>query len=156
MVVNIISFNARGLNEELKRRAIFDHYRRRCDVFCIQETHATESSANLWKHEWGGPAYFDNGESNSRGVAILIRKGLNCTTKDPTSHNNGRFCAVTIRHEEKEVRICNVYGLNGDSPGFFSDIFDKEKCILMWLLNPSIEITNAKSTKRARCKCSER
>ena len=54
MTVNIISVNIRGLKDESKRRCIFDYYRNRCDILCLQETHSEEKDEKVWSNEWGG------------------------------------------------------------------------------------------------------
>ena len=54
MGIKIISLNVRGLNDEIKRRSIFNYYRSRADILCIQETHCTQEWEKYWGNEWGG------------------------------------------------------------------------------------------------------
>ena len=53
MSVNVISLNVRGLREQVKRRNIFDFYRSRCDILCLQETHSTPEDIAVWKIRMG-------------------------------------------------------------------------------------------------------
>ena len=90
MAVNIISLNTRGLRETTKRRAVFNFYRTRCDILCLQETHSTQDVEKLWASEWGGVALFSHGTSNSRGVALLIKKNYHINVIDTRICNSGR------------------------------------------------------------------
>ena len=45
-------------------------------IFLLQETHSTRESVALWEREWGGKIIFSHGESNIRGVALLIQNNL--------------------------------------------------------------------------------
>ena len=51
----IATFNANGLRQTYKRKAVF-HYlkQKKYDVILLQETHSTSADENLWKCEWGG------------------------------------------------------------------------------------------------------
>ena len=126
MVVNIISLNVRGIKNSIKRRAIFDHYRSRCDWLCLQETHLTEQTCKTWANEWGGQIIFSHGETNARGVAICVKKQSNCCISNVYSDHEGRYCAINVEQNGKNVRVCNIYAPNKDSPGFFNNIFRKE------------------------------
>ena len=74
-----LSLNARGLSNFRKRRTIFTWCRKRNpDIIFLQETHSTLSTQLKWKNEWGEELICSHGSSNSRVVAILIKKGLDC------------------------------------------------------------------------------
>ena len=75
MAVNIISLNVHGLRDTNKRRAIFEMYRKKCDILCLQETHSEVSDEPYWTAEWGGKIIFSHGNTNATGTAILVRKG---------------------------------------------------------------------------------
>ena len=124
-VVNIISLNARGMRDQLKRKALFDFYSKRCDVFCVQETHSDEESCNIWKTEWGGDAYFSHGTNNSRGVAVFIKKDAKLQVKEYNADHEGRFIYCVMEISERLVCLGNVYAPNKDSPGFFTEKFQK-------------------------------
>ena len=91
MAVNVISLNVRGLRDEIKRRAIFDFYRQRCDILCLQETHSCPDTAQLWIAEWGHKILFSHGTTNSRGTAILFKKGTKVDIGTTNTSSEGRY-----------------------------------------------------------------
>ena len=126
MSIKICSINIRGLREKIKRKAVFDFYRDRCDVLCIQETHSTEEDEIFWRNEWGGEVYYSHGTSAARGVAVLIKKSkFPCIFKTTNNVNDGRFIIGTLEYAGIKITLCTVYGPNRDAPGFFEEIFQK-------------------------------
>ena len=74
MSFKLISLNVKGISN-FKKRTIFTWSRKRnADITFLQETHSTAESIVQWKNEWGGELIACHGSSNSRGVAILIKK----------------------------------------------------------------------------------
>ena len=71
--------------------------------------------------EWGGNIYFSHGESNARGVAILTPKGFEIGKKI-IRDQEGRWLICTIKQENIEIALCNVYGPNNDSTSFYRDL----------------------------------
>lgn len=71
------TFNVNGIQGYLKRRKIFgilkDH---KIDIALLQECHSTPENELVWQNEFGGNIFFSHGSSESRGVAILFRRGL--------------------------------------------------------------------------------
>ena len=53
----------------------------------------------MWQSEWGGKAFFAHGESNSRGVAILIGKRFVGTDLQAFPDEAGRFLHLTFDYE---------------------------------------------------------
>ena len=115
----------RGLGQENKRRKIFNFYRKRSKILVLQETHSTQTSEEIWRNEWGGRIIFSHGESNTRGVAILFQKGFNCNITNITTDNSGRFIACDIENDTETINLCNVYGPNNDSPGFYAAMMEQ-------------------------------
>ena len=120
MVVNIISVNVRGIRNPNKRRKVFNFYRPRCDVLCLQETHSSIEDEELWANEWGGSILYSHGTNNSRGVAILIKRSrTDIDVKKIYADADGRILLIEVTTESKQVLLCNIYAPNVDSPGFF-------------------------------------
>ena len=71
--LQIFSLNCNGLNDDVKRNAVFSKLKRSAaGTYLLQETHSTLKIEQQWQHEWGNKAmYFSHGASNSRGVAII-------------------------------------------------------------------------------------
>ena len=90
-MVNIISLNVRGLRDSEKRRAVFNFYRSRCDILCLQETHSEEKDEVVWNAEWGRKGLFSHWKTNSRGVAIFFKKNLIVDVSQVQTDENGRW-----------------------------------------------------------------
>lgn len=75
----------------------------------LQETHSTPADEKIWRAEWGGPAVFCHGSSNSRGVSILFPRGsdlpITTTIRDP----EGRFLILQVITDNLHVTLVNVY-----------------------------------------------
>ena len=112
----------RGIANEVKRRTIFDFYRARADIICIQETHCTKELESIWRNEWGGNIFFSNGTSNSKGVAILINRAFYCDFLSQETDSEGRILLINLRIEGQCVSIINVYAPNKDTPQFIQEI----------------------------------
>ena len=96
-LLNINSFNCRGLRDQKKRFDIFhwlksSHY----GITFLQETHCTAKHEGKWENDWGGKIIFSNGSSQSRGVAILIPEpfGLDLTVVKETKDEDGRILLI--------------------------------------------------------------
>ena len=115
--------NAHGLQDASKRRALFEQYRNRADIICIQETHCTQENEKLWSSEWGGRIIFANGTSTARGVCIMFKKQFFCNINKITRDYHGRFilCEVEITIDQP-IAICTLYAPNSDKPSFFDGI----------------------------------
>ena len=110
----------RGINNVIKRRAIFNYYRSRGDILCLQETHSNSSVEEIWKNKWGGEAYYSHGNQNSRGLAIFC---IPYHVVKTMSDLDGRIVALeleSIYDPTKRFTLCNVYGPNKDRPWLLS------------------------------------
>ena len=121
--VKLISYNARGLRQEKKRRRLFSYlHRRKADINCIQETHSTLSDETFWKNEWGGNIIFSHGRSDSCGVCILFNPSLQFNILKSLSHNLGRFVILDICMRDQILTLLCIYGPNSDNPIFFRQL----------------------------------
>ncbi|KAJ1137997.1 hypothetical protein NDU88_004388 [Pleurodeles waltl] len=59
----------------------------------------------------------------SRGVAVLVRKGLQWRTKKVLVDPNGRYVLMSGVLLDKACRLVAVYGPNVDDPGFFLELW---------------------------------
>lgn len=113
----IVSLNVNGLNVSSKRRIIFDHLcRSGASVCLLQETHATLSSAPIWRSEWGGPAFFNNGTRSTKGVAILVSRNLASNVLQVTSDEDGRILFMDLEEDETTFTIGTYYAPTQDKP----------------------------------------
>ena len=112
------------MSDTIKRRSIFDYYRKRSDIIVIQETHSKKENESEWMNEWGNTILFDHGESNARGVCVLIKKGFAGEIKNVKISNQGRYIIFDIIIEEVDYTCTALYAPNKDSPLFFKEIDD--------------------------------
>ena len=67
------TLNVRGLNNKLKRRALFNYLRRhKVDIACLQETYIKSDTLHDIKREWRGQVFHRHGTSRSNGLLTLI------------------------------------------------------------------------------------
>ena len=131
-VLNINSYNCRGLRNTQKRQNMFKWLNTsHPGITLLQESHSIPSDEQKWEREWGGSIYFAHGEFNARGVAILIPKDLNETFlyKNGLKDNNGRFLLINCEVEGNPLTIINIYSPTKDNivgqMSFLESIKDK-------------------------------
>ena len=122
MAIRIISINCRGLAEQKKRRAIFNYYRDRADIICIQETHSDAKNDNMWSMEWGSNILFSHGQTDSCGVAILIRRNFNVNIRKVIKDDRGRILICEFEKDDVVFVIANIYAPNKDEPEYFLEL----------------------------------
>ena len=109
---SIVSLNARGLQNNIKRKALFLFAKQfKSDLVYFQESHSIEDNTNLWRSQWGNTIWLSHGAERSAGVASLNDrfKGNVLTTKcDPDGH----FICQVIEHNDLIYLISNIYGYN--------------------------------------------
>ena len=116
MQFNIISVNVRGMANPKKRRIIYNYVRERANIAVLQETHSKKEHEEIWRNEWGGSIIFDHGDTNSRGVCVLIAKNCSCQAKNVERSGDGRFIICDIMENDVCVTVCNIYAPNKDNP----------------------------------------
>ena len=111
------------MSDVQKRRAVFEFYRDRADIICLQETHSTEEKIKQWKLEWGGVALFSHGTNTSKGVCILIRKSFYINILKSTIDQQGRYiiCEMETQEENRFTLAC-IYGPTSDSSAYYDSI----------------------------------
>ena len=108
--INIYSLNCNGLNEDVKRKAVFEKLKKKGDgIFMLQETHCTTENEQKWRREWGNHMYFSNGTSNARGVAIIITGNYEYRVLRLERDNEGRFLILEIERKGAVYTIGNIY-----------------------------------------------
>ena len=117
MVIQIVSLNVRGLRDPVKRRIIFNYYRSRGNVICLQETHSSLKDECIWEAEWGGRIIFSHGTNSSRGVCIMFKKDIGYRIVNTQSDTSGRnlLCELeNIDDPQKRLVVSNIYAPNQD------------------------------------------
>lgn len=125
MVLSMVTINTNGLISQAKRRAIFKSCRDGKFDFCfLQETHSSKDVEKIWRAEWGGQIYFSHGTTNSRGVAILVKRGTDCSVTRTTTDVSGRCIIITISKDEQTYLLANIYAPTQDHPTEQTDLID--------------------------------
>ena len=111
-IININSFNCRGLRNKIKRNTIFSWLKTsHFGITMLQETHTISTDHKCWTNEWEGKIFFSDGDSNAKGVAILIPKEFISDFEliELKQDNNGRFLLLNCKLFKLELILVNVY-----------------------------------------------
>ena len=105
-----VSLNVRGLRGE-KRNTIFRWLTdNQFDICLLQETYCSKEFADRFKKGWEGEIIHSlSNSSHSRGVCILLKKGLLCKTTSVHCDDSGRLLLVNLEIGGNEYSICNIY-----------------------------------------------
>ena len=113
---NIYSFNANGLRDRCKRRAVLNwistHHR---GVLFLQETHSSNKVEETWTHD--SPSkhiYFSHGTSVARGVCTILPINTDFQILDKISDTNGHFLLLHITVNNMELVLVNIYAPTKD------------------------------------------
>lgn len=118
------STNVRGLGSDLKRKEIFIWlHNRNFDISFLQETHSTADTEKAWQHQWGfsNSIHFSHGTSDSRGVAIVFKRGVDVIVDRTWRDRDGRCLMLEVRLQELQAVLVNLYSPNtvGEQIEFF-------------------------------------
>ena len=110
--ISVVTYNARGLRNRVKRRALFRHlhlaYPRA--IIAIQETHSRPEMEVAWKSEWRGQIFFSHGgESAQAGVMILFPHCFNQTVSEVQADIDGRLLSLLVDYRSEKLLIIGVY-----------------------------------------------
>lgn len=109
----IMSINIRGLNDRKKRRKVFRWIKNnKIDICFVQETHSTADLERIWRSEWGRDIIYSHGTNRARGVAILMKPGLDMTVNNVYSDNIGRMLLADVTIQNTKFKLLNIYAPN--------------------------------------------
>ena len=124
--INVDTYNVRGLANNMKRREIFHYlHQKPFNVVFMQETHSCKKIEKRWRLESGDQIYFSHGETNARGVAILIRRSLKVKILRKITNKRGRFFILKCKIDSEEYLFVNVYAPDLDNPAFFTELSEQ-------------------------------
>ena len=124
-MLNVVSLNVRGMRDYAKRKLLYNYFhKQKADVIMLQETHNSKEVNTQWETQFGGKIFNSFGNSNARGVAILLTRKIykKASVTDVKGDNEGRFIMLTLEIEKQVFTMVNIYGHNKDAPGFFEYI----------------------------------
>lgn len=123
MLLNLITYNVKGINNPIKRKKIFGQLKKlQCSIALLQETHLTEIEHQKLKREWVDQVYSSSyGRYKKRGVAILFNKSIFFHCEKVLKDKEGRYLMVIGSIAGCKVSILNVYAPNEDCSFFFKN-----------------------------------
>ena len=111
--LNICSLNCQGLGQKEKRERLNLWCKnQKCNILFIQESHFIEKHENVINNEIKGKLYHSFGNSQSRGVTILIKDNIKYKTINETRDNDGRIILINIELDGNIFTLLNVYAPN--------------------------------------------
>ena len=81
-----------------------------------------KSELKTWEKEWKGKISVSFGNTNSRGVAILLNPKKSIEIINNVHDSEGRIICSTLKIDNKVYVICNIYAPNHDDAAFFEDV----------------------------------
>ena len=127
----IVSFNANSIGRNPKRQnVLFFLKKKNPDFLIVCDTRICKTIEDSVREDWNGSCIFNSFSSQSRGVAIFMKKGCTAEIIDDFSDDDGNVLAILVNFQDKRLLIEGIYGPNSDSPAFYSDTVFKK--IVEW------------------------
>lgn len=109
-MVGITSWNIRGMGDPIKKATVFSELKSHgTDLVCLQETHLTNESKLLIRNKKFQAQFHSVHTSYSRGVCILVKKGLVFSCRDVKIDTLGCYDFLYCIIEGKSFVIANMY-----------------------------------------------
>ena len=124
--LKIVSFNARGLRSNKKRRTLFYLFKKnKYDIICLQESHLLKSDSYLIQREWASKFHLAEGSKNSKGLLTLFSKSLADVSISIVKENE-RCLISEVISDDMNFKIVNVYApcLDGVKVRFLDSVTD--------------------------------
>ena len=133
----IVGFNANSIGRNPKRGKVFHCLKKKNpDFLFIFDTRIDKSLENSIREEWGGQCVFNSYSSQSRGVALFLKKGNLAKILDTSCDTEGNILSILMEYENRKILLEGVYGPNEDCPQFYeNEVF---KMIEKWQPDYSI------------------
>ena len=115
MSYSIVTINVNGLRDKGKRLKLFHYFeKKKYDIIFAQETHCgSDDEVVLWSNQWSGKSIWNNGSSQSKGVAVLFKKQLDIQFTDIIKDDEGRLISFSSKSDNDQVyQFTNIYAPN--------------------------------------------
>ena len=132
--ISVVTYNARGLRNRVKRRALFRHIQHAYanSVIIMQETHSTPAIEDAWRNEWQERIMFSHGsESGQSGVAIMFPHGFSTSIEHIFSDDEGRIVCSWIGDNDEKLLCIGIYAPASDDQRIKCAFLDRIRDILM-------------------------
>ena len=123
--ISVLSANCQGLRNYAKRLDVINYYKEtHASIVCLQDTHWTEKDSKTIKTLWGNDIYLSGGQTNSRGVAILLNNNFEYEILKCRKDESGNLLNLILKLSTMILNIICVYGPNTDNTEFYKDVQD--------------------------------
>lgn len=122
--IRFLSWNVKGLNNPVKRSRVLTHLKRlNSDIVFLQETHLRNSDHVKLKCPWVADVFHSTFNCKTRGVAVLIRRGIQFVPDKTITDGSGRYLIVRGTLCNTPILLVNIYAPNFDDPNFMHTLF---------------------------------
>ena len=120
--LNIQEFNVNSIGKNPKRQQIFKFLnKKKGDVIVLIDTRFSKEIENKIREEWGSKVYFSSFSSQSRGVAIFMKKNLCVEVLKQKSDSQGNLLSLLLEFDSKKILLTGIYGPNQDNAEFYKN-----------------------------------
>ena len=88
----------------------------------LQDVHFIDRDIKKYEDEWGGKCIINGSSSASQGVAILVKRGIECEVENEYRDEGGNILSVKLNIAGLEFVLVTLYGPNRDDPNFYGKL----------------------------------
>ena len=123
--LRIGSMNVRGLSNVAKRVDVFCWLKNKnFSIYCLQDIHVGAKYESEFIRDWGHNIVMSSFSSESHGVAVLFRPGLDYKVLSIIRDEVGNLLILDLQVYGTPFVLAVVYGPNKDQPDFYSTLRD--------------------------------
>ena len=123
--LKIVSANVVGLGNISKFTEIIMHLEHADpDIICLIDTRIDSRSEVRIRNHTNYTCHFNNKDSQSRGVAVLIKKNHPIIIDEIKKDLNGNIMCLRCNYEDRLFVLSIIYGPNSDQPLFFHNLYE--------------------------------
>lgn len=111
------------LMNQLKRAILLAHLKTlNSGIMILQETHFKKAFHLRLRCRWISQVFHSSFPFKTRGVAIMIRKGVPFRHQSTIADKEGRYVLVVGELHSRPLTLLNMYRPNQDDPEFFRKV----------------------------------
>ena len=147
-MTKILAWNVNILGpKETQRRFIYSIKKTQANLIVLIDTQLSETLETCVKNLWGQRCYFNSLCSNSRGIAVLIKDGIDLENIQWHNIIEGNFSKLTFTFKKENYMIKCLYAPNKDSTDDNeSALFFKVYLTTRWITTTSMSSLLATTT----------
>lgn len=121
--VNVFSWNAQGLNNNIKYNSCLQYLdKKKIDIALLQETHIISQDINKLENNKYQIISSSSAANKTKGVLILISKKINLNIIEKGNDLTGRIAFAKILLYGKKILLLSAYAPNSYDPAFFDQL----------------------------------